>query len=281
MHWNLPEAVPSFPGGSWLVSLDFGFQATPWNCPQPSMSSWFVPPSSYLLFLWNCRSKSIPAPAFLTLTQLVPHLITALITTTEGWQWSPCGANTSPRLSSRIEPQRPNCIAQSILVGIFCLPLQTYGSPLFCNPGGCMQWLALSLSGFQLGVSTSGPWQEMGRLQESEVGVLILPAPLPPNPRELLVVNWVPLLPKATVLLDSPLCPFRPDGSNASLAPCCCLGFPILCLHRYPWSLSYPSLRAPVGLSHLFSARTRVSGLLFWSLPYACPRVAPLSPFMC
>lgn len=38
-YWNSSYAAPDFPGGSWLVSLEFGSQATSWDGPQPSKSS--------------------------------------------------------------------------------------------------------------------------------------------------------------------------------------------------------------------------------------------------
>lgn len=86
-------------------------------------------------------------------------------------------------------------------------------------------------------------WWEVRGLQESEVGLLFLPA----TPSELLVVNWVCLLPKATVLLSSgncsSLCPFRPSSGHGSLGACCCLTFPIPCLHSVnSLSLTFPSV---------------------------------------
>lgn len=49
IHLNV---VPNFPGGSWLVSLDFGFQATSWNYPRLlRVLRSYLPSFPYLHFL--------------------------------------------------------------------------------------------------------------------------------------------------------------------------------------------------------------------------------------
>lgn len=64
------------------------------------------------------------APEFLTLAQLVPHLVTALVTCTEGWQWSANGPNTSPlRIFKNRVPEAKLHSRQSLLVGYFLFTL--------------------------------------------------------------------------------------------------------------------------------------------------------------
>lgn len=94
------------------------------------------PPSPCLLFLWNCRNKPILAPTFLTLTQLIPYLITALIPSAEGWWWSPHGPNTSSLpIFKKIATETKLCSQQCPLVSYLLFTL-----PNLWLPSGLKPW---------------------------------------------------------------------------------------------------------------------------------------------
>lgn len=107
---------------------------------------------------------------------------------------------------SRIESQRPNCIAdKAFWLNIFCLPFQT-SAP--------QSWRLCAVtdsfpSGFQLDMSTGRPWRRWEGCRTVRGGAL---SPRPPGATpQVAVVSLFPLLLKTTALLGSPLCPCGPS----------------------------------------------------------------------